>query len=110
MKNLTIRLADKSEIDKAFSLLRGAAIWLRDKGIDHWQNWINPSDLYSNWIKEGFDSNQFYFVMHDLQVIACSVYNGPMNYSGAFEMKMRDIFIHLLLIEFIRDKGLVAKY
>lgn len=70
MKNLTIRLADKSEIDKAFSLLRGAAIWLRDKGIDHWQNWINPSDLYSNWIKEGFDSNQFYFVMHDLQVIA----------------------------------------
>ncbi|MBN2395279.1 MAG: GNAT family N-acetyltransferase [Candidatus Atribacteria bacterium] len=70
MKKLKIRLADKSEISKAFSLLKGAAIWLKEKNIDYWQNWINPSDLYSNWIKEGFDSNQFYYVIYDSRVIA----------------------------------------
>jgi GNAT superfamily N-acetyltransferase len=69
MQKLDIRLANEYEIDKALSLLQGAALWLKDKRIDYWQNWINPSDLYINWIREGFESNQFYFVLSDLKVI-----------------------------------------
>lgn len=69
MKNLIIRLADKSEIDTALSLLKRAAQWLKDKDIDYWQNWINPADLYIDWIREGFDSSQFYFVLSDSSVI-----------------------------------------
>lgn len=69
-ENLTIRLANLSEIDKAFMFLKDAAIWLKDKKIDYWQNWINPPDIHKQWISEGFDANEFYFVELDNQVIA----------------------------------------
>ena len=65
MEHLKIRLADKSEIDLALSLLRNSALWLKGKGVDYWQNWINPADLSLNWIREGFDLNQFYFVQNN---------------------------------------------
>ena len=68
-KDLKIRLADLSEIEIALSLLKDAAIWLKDKGIDYWQNWISPVDFYLDWIKEGFDLHQFYFVLNDSGVI-----------------------------------------
>ena len=59
--NLNIRLARIEEFETALELLRNAALWLKSKHIDHWQNWINPSEIYVNWIKEGFELEQFYF-------------------------------------------------
>jgi len=59
---LEIKLADISQLDFALSMLKDAGIWLKSKEIDYWQNWISPSDLYINWIKDGFLQNQFYFV------------------------------------------------
>jgi hypothetical protein len=52
IENIKIRLTYNSEIDKAFSLLKGAALWLKDKIIDYWKSWIDPSDSYVNWVKE----------------------------------------------------------
>ena len=69
MENLKIKIADKSEIDIVLSLLKGAALWLKDKGVDYWQNWISPADLYVDWIREGLYSSQFYFVLNNSTVI-----------------------------------------
>ena len=69
MEHIKIRLADKSEINLALSLLKNAALWLKDKGIDYWQNWISPTDLSLEWIKEGIFLNQFYFVQNNSGVI-----------------------------------------
>ncbi len=69
MENLKIRLADKSEMKKGFSLLQEASLWLKEKNIDYWQNWSNPHDSSFNWIKEGFDANQFYFVLKESEVV-----------------------------------------
>lgn len=66
---LALRLSDKHEIDIAFDLLKKAAYWLKSKDIDYWQNWINPDELYVDWIKQGFNNKQFYFVQWDSIII-----------------------------------------
>lgn len=67
--NLNIRLARIEEFETALELLRNAALWLKSKHIDHWQNWINPSEIYVNWIKEGFELEQFYFILNNETII-----------------------------------------
>ena len=60
--NLFFRKADIGELDTALSLLKHAAEWLNNQNIDYWQNWNNPEEIYVNWIAEGFQNNQFFFV------------------------------------------------
>lgn len=67
--NLTIRSSKPNEINIVFDLLRKAAIWLKDKNIDYWQNWIKPPDVYIAWIKQGFDKGEFYFVCNNENII-----------------------------------------
>jgi GNAT superfamily N-acetyltransferase len=69
MNTIEIRLADKSEMYIGFSLLRDAALWLKEKDIDYWQNWMNPYDSSFNWIREGFDANQFYYVLKEAKIV-----------------------------------------
>lgn len=66
---MKIRKALVRELDIAFDLLKESAQWLKDKNIDYWQNWHNPTDLYRNWIKQGFEKKQFYFIESDESVI-----------------------------------------
>lgn len=56
------RIGKPNEIDAAFKLLKEAALWLKEKHIDYWQNWINPPQYYREWIQDGFQKNEFYFV------------------------------------------------
>ncbi len=57
-----IRKADIQESDAAFELMKEAAVWLRDRGIDYWQNWLQPPQHHIDWILDGFRRGQFYFV------------------------------------------------
>jgi hypothetical protein len=57
MEDLKIRLANTSEIKIVFNLLKDAAFWLKRKEINYWQNWIDPEEVYTNWIKEGFNNS-----------------------------------------------------
>jgi len=61
--------ADKSRIDIALDLLKEAALWLGEKKIDYWQEWINPSERSRNWVKQGFDFGQFYFTVLNNEVV-----------------------------------------
>jgi GNAT superfamily N-acetyltransferase len=67
--DLSIRKAKISEIDIAFGLLKKAAEWLKEKQIDYWQDWLNPPVIYSDWIKQGFENEEFYFAYENLQII-----------------------------------------
>jgi RimJ/RimL family protein N-acetyltransferase len=60
--NLTIRKALAYEISAAFNLFRDAAVWLKARNIDHWQEWHRPAELYKNWVRDGFENGQFFFV------------------------------------------------
>ena len=61
-QNITFRLAKIDELSSALSLLKEAALWLQTKNTQQWSFWINPSEERINWIKEGFESKEFYFV------------------------------------------------
>jgi len=71
MMELTFRKAEQKEIETVLSFLKEAALWLRDKGIDYWQDWIDPPSLFTDWIQQGFDQNQFYIVQMDGKEIGC---------------------------------------
>jgi GNAT superfamily N-acetyltransferase len=71
MKNLKFRKAKPEEIDIVLLFLKEAALWLREKGIDYWQNWILPPSNFINWIRRGFDNNEFYLVEDDNDIIGC---------------------------------------
>lgn len=62
--DITIRSGKLDELRVALDLLCKAAVWLRNKNIDYWQNWIDPPDTHIQWIKSGFENGDFYFV-HD---------------------------------------------
>ncbi len=59
---IEIRKAKHTESDKAFELLKKAAEWLKKKNIDYWQDWLNPPQIFVDWIIQGFNDKQFHFV------------------------------------------------
>jgi len=68
---LFIRTAGIDEIDVCFALLRESAEWLRDKGIDYVQYYIEPSEWLNEWIHDGFAKCEVKFVCNgDGEVIA----------------------------------------
>lgn len=69
LEELEFIKADKAQIDIAFNLLKEAALWLQEKKIDYWQNWINPSEHFRNWVKQGFDFGEFYFAVSNNEVV-----------------------------------------
>jgi len=61
-QNISFRLANISELSLALSLLQEAAEWLQGKNTQQWSFWINPPQEKIDWIKEGFENKEFYFV------------------------------------------------
>ncbi len=66
---LNFRRAELYELTIAFSLLKDSAVWLNKKGIDYWQDWLNPPSNFKEWIKAGFDNNEFYFVEYENDIV-----------------------------------------
>ena len=68
---LTVRKATADEIEIVFNMLEEAALWLQNKQIDYWQDWLNPPKPYVDWIADGFAQEQFYLVYKGAQQIGC---------------------------------------
>jgi len=66
-----IRLADAHDRDRIFELLREAAVWLRERDIDYWQNWHEPPPLHRQWVDDGISSGQFRVVERRGRPIGC---------------------------------------
>jgi hypothetical protein len=68
---LTFRLAHPDEITIVLQLLREAALWLREKQIDYWQDWLDPPPAFVHWIQKGFQQGEFYLVYSGGDLIGC---------------------------------------
>lgn len=66
---LHFKLIDEQEFKAVFNFLKEAAMWLRNKKIDYWQDWLNPPDNYKNWILKGLRNKQFYFVYENDKLV-----------------------------------------
>jgi N-acetylglutamate synthase-like GNAT family acetyltransferase len=71
MKQIIFRKARTEELEQGLLLLKEAAFWLQEKGIDYWQDWISPPPHFIDWIKQGFNQSEFYMVEKDKNVIGC---------------------------------------
>jgi GNAT superfamily N-acetyltransferase len=60
--NITFRPAVPAEMPAVLLLLKQAALWLREKKIAYWQNWIDPAPNFVAWIQRGFDNHEFFMV------------------------------------------------
>jgi ribosomal protein S18 acetylase RimI-like enzyme len=60
--SILIRQAKPNEVVTALSLFEEAALELREKGINQWQHWINPTPEYVNRVQKGFDDKVYFFV------------------------------------------------
>ena len=59
---LTIRQAHTDELPIALAIFEEAALKLRQKGINQWQHWLNPTLEYVAWVKKGFDNEEYFFI------------------------------------------------
>ncbi|HAL29336.1 MAG TPA: hypothetical protein DCP20_01280 [Coriobacteriia bacterium] len=71
MGDIAIRVATAGDRDSVFSLLRSAAVWLRERGVDYWQNWHDPPELHVRWIDDGLAAGEFRIVESSRSVIGC---------------------------------------
>lgn len=59
---LIFKKAVLRELDAVLLLLKQAAVGLQEKNINQWSIWLNPDATKVNWIKEGLEAGEFYFV------------------------------------------------
>lgn len=60
--NLLIRSFKNDELGTVLDLLNESAQKLKSKGINQWQIWIEPSKEKIEWIRDGFQNNEFFAV------------------------------------------------
>jgi hypothetical protein len=85
MRNIQFRKAKSNEIETVLTLLKEAAFWIREKKINHWQNWISPPPNFVGWIKQGFERDEFYIIEDDDLLSAASGCFGKISDMGTAE-------------------------
>lgn len=66
---LDFKLIDKQKLNTVLSLLKEAALWLKERNIDYWQDWHDPPENFKNWILKGLQNKQFYFIYDNYELI-----------------------------------------
>ncbi len=69
--DITFRPALPAEMPAVLRFLKQAALWLRAKKIDSWQNWIDPAPNFIVWVRRGFDNHEFFMAESRGRVIGC---------------------------------------
>jgi N-acetylglutamate synthase-like GNAT family acetyltransferase len=71
MDEIIFQRAGGKDLSEILRLLQEAALWLNKKNVNYWQDWINPPEKFLNWIKMGFERNEFYLVKQGDSIIGC---------------------------------------
>jgi N-acetylglutamate synthase-like GNAT family acetyltransferase len=71
MDDIVFQEAGGEDINEIMRLLQEAALWLKTKNINYWQDWINPPENFINWIKTGFERGEFYLIKQGYSIIGC---------------------------------------
>jgi len=60
--NFELKPINSKELNMVLDLFKEAALSISKKNIDHWQYWKTPPIEKVNWVKEGLDNKEFYFI------------------------------------------------
>jgi N-acetylglutamate synthase-like GNAT family acetyltransferase len=71
MYEFVIKKAKRDDLREILRLLKEAAIWLQNKNINYWHDWINPPPNFYNWVKSGLENDEFYLVEREGSIIGC---------------------------------------
>jgi N-acetylglutamate synthase-like GNAT family acetyltransferase len=71
MDEIVFTRAGGNDLAEILRLLKEAAIWLKMKDINYWKDWIDPPEKFINWIKLGFERNEFYLIKQGDSIIGC---------------------------------------
>jgi hypothetical protein len=67
--NLKIQNAGMAEIPQALAMLKDAALWLqKEKNSKQWEHWLAPDKHVLDWIKAGFENNEFFFALNGHEI------------------------------------------
>ena len=96
--NIKFHLAKQSEMKIALDLLRCAALSLKSKKIDQWSFWLNPTTDKIEWIQEGFERKEFYFITDSEQLLGMiRLQDADLLYWGKRDDQAK--YIHSLVIK-----------
>jgi GNAT superfamily N-acetyltransferase len=59
--DLKIQKAAVDEMGHALAMLKDAALWLEKKNINQWKRWLEPDEKTLEWVRKGFENNEFFF-------------------------------------------------
>ncbi len=96
--NFSIKLVDNNQIQIIFGLLKSAAQNLQAKKVNQWLYWLDPPPEKINWVKEGFENKEFYFIYVDAEIAGMfRLLENDELYWGKQEEKAN--YIHSLVIK-----------
>ena len=95
---IRLKPAVGTNLKLVLDFLRQSALRLQKKGVDQWQNWLNPSEEDLTWIKKGFESKEFFLVVNEKEEVlgAIRIMSKDFLYWG--EQKEEALYIHSLII------------
>jgi ribosomal protein S18 acetylase RimI-like enzyme len=96
--NFSIKPASVHQIPIALDLLKTAAQNLHSRKINQWSYWLNPPQEKMDWVKEGFQNKEFYFIYVDTHLAGMfRLLENDELYWGKQQEKAR--YIHSLVIK-----------
>ncbi|NQX92641.1 MAG: GNAT family N-acetyltransferase [Flavobacteriales bacterium] len=52
----------ENHLDNVLLLFKETAEKINRKKVDHWQYWLNPPEEKINWVKQGIQNEEFFFI------------------------------------------------
>ncbi|NEV92969.1 GNAT family N-acetyltransferase [Psychroflexus sp. YR1-1] len=96
---LTFTLIHKEDLEDVISLFQAAADKISRMNIDHWQYWKNPPSEKIEWVKEGIQNKEYFFVQNENNETLgmVRILDQDLLYWGKQDEKAR--YIHSLLVK-----------
>jgi len=63
--NIIFKQATAEELEHALEFFKLASLSLEEKRVSQWNYWTDPPEDKINWVKEGFNKGEFFFVENE---------------------------------------------
>jgi len=70
LEDFSIQKAQPDQIGVALNLLKVAALSLKSREINQWSYWLEPPQERLEWLSQGFENGEVYFINAPKQTIA----------------------------------------
>jgi GNAT superfamily N-acetyltransferase len=96
---IRLTLVDMKQLPQVLGLFKSAAERIDRMNVDHWQYWNNPPPDKVDWVIEGINKGEFYFILHsELERIGMlRIMDEDLLYWGVQAERAK--YIHSLVIE-----------